>query len=79
MATNPTMDFSQQLSPLFDWDTLLEYLGEASLVQLSIDDYEGLDVARESSGLSLVYGECITDEVIEIQGSLVNLRVGHNY
>jgi hypothetical protein len=40
VATDTTMDVLQQLLPLFDWDTELEYLDETPLVQPTVDDHE---------------------------------------
>jgi hypothetical protein len=58
MATYPTMIFLQQLFPLLDRDTVLEYFGEVSFVQLTFHDCEGFGMTRESSGFGLICQAC---------------------
>jgi hypothetical protein len=57
MATDPRVDVPQELAPLGDGDTPLQDAGGGALVQLTVDEGEGLGHPRDASGLGPVRGE----------------------
>ena len=55
VPTNPTTDISQQLLPLFDRDVALQDPSMASLVELPLNNDEGLGAMCEPPSLHFVY------------------------
>jgi hypothetical protein len=76
MPADPARDILQQLFPLFDHDTTLQYLGVTPFVELSLDDDEGLSTAYELLGLRLLSREHLAEEIVEIRHPRVGRRVG---
>ena len=62
--------------PLFDGDAALQYPGVASLVEFALHKNEGLDAMCEPSSLYLVRRQRVIEEVVEVECSLVDQRVG---
>jgi hypothetical protein len=60
---------------LFDRDATLQDLGVTPLVELPLNDDEGLSAACESSGLRLVSRVHLAKEVVEIRHPPVRRRV----
>ena len=54
MTANPTVDITQQLLPLFDGDAVLQDPDVASLVELALNNDEGLGATREPPSLRFI-------------------------
>ena len=54
VSADPTVDVSQQLLPLFDGDAALQDSSVALLVELTLNNNEGLGTMRELLGLRFV-------------------------
>ena len=54
VPADPTVDISQQLLPLFDGDATLQDPSVASLVELTLNNNEGLGATREPLSLHFV-------------------------
>ena len=55
VLADPTVDISQQLLSLFNGDAALQDPSVASLVELSLNNGEGLGVTREPSSLRFIH------------------------
>ena len=54
VPTDPTMDITQQLLPLFDGDAALQDPGVASPIELALNKDKGLGTTHEPSSLYFV-------------------------
>ena len=54
VTVDPTMDIAHQPLPLFDGDAALQDHGVASLVELPLNNDEGLGMTREPLSLHFV-------------------------
>ena len=72
VTTDPTVDVAQQTLPLFKGDAALQDLGAASLVEFALHNNKGLGMTCEPSGLHPIYRQCVMEEVVEVECSLVD-------
>jgi hypothetical protein len=61
VAANSTMDVLQKQLPVLDGDAVLEDVGVAFLVEIPINDNEGLSPVREPPSLRLIGREHLTE------------------
>ena len=76
VTADPTMDITQQKLPLFDRDTELQDPSVASFIEFALYKNEGLGVTCEPSSFRLVHWQRIMEEVVEVECSPVDQRVG---
>ena len=57
MTTETSVNFSQELPPLFLGDTSLEYSGSAFLVEFSVRNLVGFQAPNNAASLILILGE----------------------
>ena len=55
VPSDPTVDITQQLLPLFDGDAALQDPGVASPVELALNNDKGLGAMREPPSLRFVH------------------------
>ena len=75
VPTDPTVDISQQLLPLFDLDAALQDSGVALLVELPLSNDEGLGATCKPLSLCFVHWQRLIEEVVEVRCPLVGQRV----
>ena len=75
VTIDPTVDFAQQMLPLFEGDAALQDPGVASFVEFALHKNKGLGMMCEPSGLHPIYRQCVTEELVEVEHSPVNQRV----
>ena len=76
VSTDPTVDITQQLLPLFDGDAALQDPGVASLIELALNNNKGLGATHELPSLYFVCRQRLMEEVVEVRCSLIGQRVG---
>ena len=76
VTMDPTIDITQQALPLLDGDAELQDPGVSPFVEFALYKNEGLGVMRESLSFHLVRWQRVTKEVVEVECSLVDQRVG---
>ena len=76
VTTDPTVDIAQQMLPLFDGDAELQDPGVASFVEFTFYNNEGFRVTCESSSFHFVRWQRVTEEVVKVERSPVDQRVG---
>lgn len=75
VTASSSVDFRKQLPPFLGWDALMQNSRGPALVQLSIEEYEGLGSTSESPCSGLIRGECASDKTVEVQDVPVRHRV----
>ena len=75
VRTDPTVDITQQLFPLFDGDAALQDPGVASSIELTLNNNKGLGATREPLSLCFVHRQRLTEEVVEVRCPLVYHRI----
>ena len=68
VPTDPTVDITQQLLPLFDGDAAQQDSGVASPVEPALNNDKG--------SLHFVRRQCLMEEVVKVRRPLVGPRVG---
>ena len=76
VTTDPIVDITQQMISLFDGDAALQDPGVASFVEFALYKNKGLGTMCEPSSFCLVHGQHVTEEVVEVERSPVDQRVG---
>ena len=73
VPTDPTMDITHQLLPLFDGDVVLQDPGVASPIELALNNDKG--TMCELSSLHFVHRQCLMEEVVEVRRPPIGQRV----
>ena len=76
VPTDPTVDITQKLLPLFNGDATLQDPGVASPVELALNKDKGFDVTREPPSLCFVRGQRLMEEVVKVRRPPFGHRVG---
>ena len=75
VPTDPAVDITQQLLPLFDGDAALQDPGVALPVELTLNNDKGLGMTCEPLSLRFVHWQRLTEEVVEVRRPPVGQRV----
>ena len=71
VAVDLTVDIVQQKPPLFDGDVELQDLVVASYIEFALYKNKGLGAMCEPSSFHLVRRQCVIEEVVKVECSLV--------
>jgi len=72
VTMDPTMDIAQQMLPLFEGNATLQEPSVASLVEFTLHKNKGLGAMCEPSSLRPIRRQCVMEEVVEVERSLVD-------
>ena len=72
VTADPTMDVAQQKLPLFGGDTELQDPDVAPFVKFAFYKNEGLGVTCEPLSFRFIRRQCVIEEVVKVECSLVD-------
>ena len=67
VAAVPCVYVAQDLASFFGGDAPLKHSGDAALIELLVDDGEGLASAHDHTGLRFIHGQDLPLEVVDVR------------